>query len=54
MVEEDSELAEIKRRCLGGELLCGQCKKETAERVLAFIRDFREKMEASAHLVKVE
>lgn len=54
MVEDDSELAEIKRRCLGGELLCGQCKKETAERVLAFIRDFREKMEASAHLVKVE
>lgn len=54
MVEDDRELAEIKRRCLGGELLCGQCKKETAERVLAFIRDFREKMEASAHLVKVE
>lgn len=54
MVEDDSELAEIRRRCLGGELLCGQCKKETAERVLAFVRDFREKMEASAHMVKVE
>lgn len=54
MVEGDSELAEIRRRCLEGELLCGQCKKETAERVLAFIHDFREKMEASAHLVKVE
>lgn len=54
MVEDDSELTEIRRRCLGGELLCGQCKKETAERVLAFVRDFREKMEASAHMVKVE
>ena len=54
MVEDDSELAEIRRRCLGGELLCGQCKKETAERVLAFVRDFREKIEASAHMVKVE
>lgn len=54
MVEDDAELAEIHRRCRGGELMCGQCKKETTERVLAFIHDFREKMEASAHMVKVE
>ncbi|MCQ8894368.1 MAG: tryptophan--tRNA ligase [Methanolinea sp.] len=54
MVEDDAELAEIHRRCREGEMMCGQCKKETAERVLAFIRDFREKMEAAAHLVKVE
>jgi len=54
MVEDDAELTEIYRRCAEGELMCGQCKKETADRVLAFIRDFREKMEASAHLVKVE
>ena len=54
MVDDDAELAEIRRRCLAGELMCGQCKKETAERVLAFVRDFRERMEAVAHLVKVE
>jgi len=54
MVDDDAELAEIHRRCRGGELMCGQCKKETTERVLAFIHDFREKMEASAHMVKVE
>jgi len=54
MVEDDSELAGIHRRCRGGELMCGQCKRETADRVLAFIRDFREKMEAAAHLVRVE
>ena len=54
MVADDAELAEIRRRCLGGDLMCGQCKKETAERVLAFVRDFRERMEASAHLVRVE
>ncbi|MDH7510593.1 MAG: tryptophan--tRNA ligase [Methanolinea sp.] len=54
MVEDDAELAGIHRRCRGGELMCGQCKKETTERVLAFIRDFRERMEASAHMVKVE
>jgi tryptophanyl-tRNA synthetase len=54
MVEDDAELAAIHRRCRGGELMCGQCKKETIDRVLAFIHDFRERMEASAHLVKVE
>ncbi|HOT03714.1 MAG TPA: tryptophan--tRNA ligase [Methanolinea sp.] len=54
MVEDDRELAELRRRCLQGEMMCGQCKKETAERVLAFVRDFRERMEAVAHLVKVE
>lgn len=54
MMEDDAELAGIHRRCRGGELMCGQCKKETTERVLAFIHDFREKMEASAHMVKVE
>lgn len=54
MVEDDAELAGIHRRCRGGELMCGQCKKETTERVLAFIHDFREEMEASAHMVKVE
>ncbi len=54
IVEDDSELAGIHRRCRNGELMCGQCKKETADRVLAFIRDFREKMEEAAHLVRVE
>ncbi len=54
MVNDDGELAELRRRCLEGEMMCGQCKKETAERVLAFVRDFRERMEAVAHLVKVE
>jgi tryptophanyl-tRNA synthetase len=53
MVEADAELDEIRRRCMAGEMMCGQCKKETAERVLAFLREFRERMEASAHLVRM-
>ncbi|HWQ63785.1 MAG TPA: tryptophan--tRNA ligase [Methanospirillum sp.] len=44
MVSDDTELAEIHRRCKAGELMCGQCKKDTAARVLAFLSDFREKM----------
>jgi tryptophanyl-tRNA synthetase len=53
MVEDDRELEEIRRKCLGGEMMCGQCKKETAERVLTFLAQFREKMGMVAHLVKV-
>ncbi len=53
MVEDDAELAEIRRRCVGGELTCGQCKKETFERVVSFVKDLREKMDAVEHMVEV-
>jgi tryptophanyl-tRNA synthetase len=33
--------------------MCGQCKKETAERVLSFIHDMQEKMAAVEHLIEV-
>lgn len=53
MVTDDSELAEIRRRCATGEVTCGQCKKETAERVVAFLKDFREKMDVCADRIRV-
>jgi len=53
MVTDDAELAEIKRKCMAGEVNCGQCKKETAERVVAFLKDFREKMDACADRIRV-
>jgi tryptophanyl-tRNA synthetase len=53
MVTDDNELAEIKRKCMAGEITCGQCKKETAERVVAFLKDFREKMDACADRIRV-
>ncbi len=53
MLEDDAELAELRRRCVAGELTCGQCKKETVERVLAFVGDLREKMDAVEHMVEV-
>jgi len=52
MVEADRELEEIRQRCLGGEMTCGQCKKDTAERVLEFLKEFREKIDAVEHLVE--
>ncbi len=53
MVTDDAELAEIKRTCMAGGVTCGQCKKETAERVVAFLKDFREKMDACADRIQV-
>jgi len=53
MVTDDAELTEIKRKCMAGEVTCGQCKKETAERVVAFLKDFREKMDACADRIQV-
>jgi tryptophanyl-tRNA synthetase len=39
---------------MAGELMCGQCKKDTTARVLAFLDEFREKMEAAADQVRME
>ncbi len=52
MVEDDQELEEIRRKCMSGELVCGRCKKETLERVVAFLAEFREKMDAVEHMVE--
>ncbi len=53
MVTDDAALAEIRRKCLAGEITCGQCKKDTAERVVTFLKDFREKMDVAAETIEV-
>jgi tryptophanyl-tRNA synthetase len=52
MLEDDVELADLARRCESGELTCGQCKKDTYERVQAFLKELREKMDAVEHLAE--
>jgi tryptophanyl-tRNA synthetase len=53
MVTDDAKLAEIRQKCMAGEVTCGQCKKDTAERVVAFLKDFREKMDAAEEKIRV-
>jgi tryptophanyl-tRNA synthetase len=53
MVTDDAELAEIRRKCVSGEVMCGQCKKETAERVIIFLKNFREKIDAASEKIGV-
>ncbi|WP_067052753.1 tryptophan--tRNA ligase [Methanofollis ethanolicus] len=51
MAPDDEELAEICRKCRAGEMMCGTCKKETFERTKEYLKDLREKMDETAHLV---
>jgi len=53
MITDDAKLAELHRKCRSGEITCGQCKKETAERVVAFLKDFREKMDVASETIEV-
>ncbi|MCX6682715.1 MAG: tryptophan--tRNA ligase [Methanoregula sp.] len=53
MVTDDNELHKIREKCVKGEITCGQCKKETAERVVSFMKAFREKMDAAAEKIRV-
>ncbi len=51
LAEEDSYLDRIYKECVDGSRLCGQCKKEAAELIRAFLTDFGEKKEqAREHL----
>jgi tryptophanyl-tRNA synthetase len=53
MVTDDNELQRIRTRCVQGEITCGQCKKETADRVVSFMKEFRSKMDAAAEKITV-
>ncbi|MCD6323652.1 MAG: tryptophan--tRNA ligase [Desulfurococcales archaeon] len=52
LIEDDSELAELYRRCKSGEILCGKCKKETAARLKEFLINHQEKLESAKEIVK--
>ena len=43
LFEEDStKLAERERRCRGGEILCGECKKDIAEKLNKFLQQHQQ------------
>jgi tryptophanyl-tRNA synthetase len=52
MLPDDAVLAELRRACRAGEEVCGRCKKETADRVATFLREFQEKRKAVSHEVE--
>ena len=42
---DDTELAELDRKCRSGEILCGECKARLAEVVKRFLKEFQVKRE---------
>ena len=51
MEEDDRVLSEMCEACKAGERMCGTCKKETLERVRAFLKEFKEKRDEAADKV---
>ncbi|MCZ7357363.1 MAG: tryptophan--tRNA ligase [Candidatus Methanoperedens sp.] len=45
LIEDDNELKEVYKDCVGGTRVCGNCKKYTAELMREFLRDHQEKRE---------
>ena len=45
LIEDDNELMEIYKDCVGGTRICGNCKKFTAELMRQFLKDHQEKRE---------
>ena len=43
--DDDNKLAENFERCVTGELLCGECKKNAVEKVVSFIKAHKDKKE---------
>jgi tryptophanyl-tRNA synthetase len=45
LIENDDELLEIYKDCIGGTRVCGKCKKHAAELMRQFLKDHQEKRE---------
>jgi tryptophanyl-tRNA synthetase len=50
--EDDNALMERERICKSGELLCGHCKKDLADRVRVFLENFQEKREKAREVLE--
>ncbi len=47
IIEDDNELLEVYKDCVGGTRVCGRCKERAAERMRDFLKEHQEKMEAA-------
>jgi tryptophanyl-tRNA synthetase len=51
LVEDDNELLEIYKDCMGGTRVCGNCKKFTAELMSGFLKEHQEKRELAREML---
>jgi len=52
LINEDNYLREIREECEAGKRVCGPCKKEAANIIYEWLKDFQEKREQAKDLVK--
>jgi tryptophanyl-tRNA synthetase len=50
--EDDAKLREMHRKCKGGEMICGECKKILAERVKKFLQTHQQKREKAKDVIQ--
>ena len=50
--EDDTKLAEKERRCRAGEMLCGECKKDIAERLNKFLAEHQKRREKAKDIIE--
>jgi tryptophanyl-tRNA synthetase len=50
--EDDKKMAERARQCKSGEVMCGDCKKDLAERVNRFLAEHQKKREKARDTVE--
>ncbi len=51
LLEDDKELMSLREKCLEGELMCGQCKKNAGELMKVFLGDLARKREKCRNLL---
>jgi len=49
--EDDGKLIERERKCRAGEILCGECKTELAERVAKFLTEHQRRREKARNII---
>jgi len=50
--EDDKKLAERKRKCKAGEILCGECKTKLTEKINKFLAEHQRKREKARNIVE--
>jgi len=50
--EDGAKLKERERKCMSGEIMCGECKQDLADRVASFLERHQEKREKARDRIK--
>ena len=50
--EDDEKLNERERKCKAGEILCGECKTELADRINSFLENHRRKRDKARNIIE--